>query len=89
LLSETTTAKQEGGSLSSGNYSETFLSEFTSIAIYIYDQTATRTYFKETAGTFEFRLEGMLDRSNRTVTVFWPILTAIYIPTSIGTVEVN
>ncbi len=77
----------ELGGLSSGNYSETFLTEFTSTALYIYDQTATRTYFKSTAGTYDFRLEGMLDRSNRTVTVFWPIITAIYIPTSIGTVE--
>jgi hypothetical protein len=79
--------EQEGGSLTSGFYSETFLSEFTSTALYIYDQTATRTYFKETAGTYDFRLEGMLDRSNRTVKVFWPIITAIYIPKSFGIVE--
>lgn len=79
--------EQEGGSISSGFYSETFLSEFTSTALYIYDQTATRTYFKETAGTYDFRLEGMLDRLNRTVTVFWPTITAIYIPASLGTVE--
>lgn len=42
---------------------------------------------KETAGTYDFRLEGMLDRLNRTVTVFWPTITAIYIPASLGTVE--
>jgi hypothetical protein len=28
----------------------------------------------------------MLDRSNRTVTCFWPIITALYIPVSYGTV---
>ena len=76
-----------GGSLTSGFYSETFLSEFTSTALYIYDQTVTRTYFKDAPGEYIFRLEGMLDRSNRTVTCFWPIITALYIPVSYGPVN--
>lgn len=75
-----------GGSLASGLYSETFLSEFPAVSIYIYDQTVTRTYFKDAPGEYIFRLEGMLDRSNRTVTCFWPVITALYIPVSYGIV---
>ena len=47
-----------------------------------------RTYYKNSAGTYTFRLEGQVDSSaSRPVTVYDSSLTAIYIPTSIGVVE--
>jgi len=45
-----------------------------------------RVYFKN-AGTHTFRLKGGRGPANGTATVIFPTLTAIYIPTSYGTVQ--
>lgn len=45
-----------------------------------------RVYFKS-VGTFTFRLKGYKETANGTATVDSPTLTALYIPTSYGTVQ--
>ncbi|MDF1574504.1 MAG: hypothetical protein P1P86_04855 [Bacteroidales bacterium] len=77
----------EGGTINAGRYSEVFIQTFPSTGLYIFDQTATGTFYRGVPGTYTFYFEGMLYRTNRTVSVFWPVMTAIYIPSSVGVVE--
>ena len=81
--------EQEGGLRTAGFYSFVLMDEFPSGGFYESEITSNRTYFKDEAGTYTFRLEGneFINNPDRTVTIFWPILTAIYIPTSLGSVQ--
>ncbi len=50
---------------------------------------AQRTYYKSTAGTYTFRLEAR-DASGASTKYAWnPVVTALYVPTSYGTVQVR
>jgi hypothetical protein len=47
-----------------------------------------RTYFKSAAGTYTFRLEARLEgTSDGSATLTYPVITALYVPTSYGTVN--
>ena len=54
---------------------------------YRFSVTLTRTYYKSSDGEYTFRLEGNKRYDVGTIYVYQPILTAIYIPTSYGTVN--
>ncbi len=76
-----------GGSIEPPNYMIVGNNEYFSTNTYRFPTTPTRTYYKASGGTYTFRLEGMKNSSVGFTHVGQSSITAIYIPTSYGTVS--
>ncbi|MDX9856302.1 MAG: hypothetical protein RBT76_00760 [candidate division Zixibacteria bacterium] len=94
VVSSNTTANQggyiqidetAGGSIQSPYYSFSGADGFFSTQTNYYSNSNQRVYFKS-AGTYTFRLEGRRWTNNGVVAVWFPSLTAIFLPTSYGSV---
>ena len=61
-------------------------SGYYSTTTHRFSSAVSRTYYKSTAGTYTFRLEALKTLTVGTSTIYYPNITAVYIPTSYGTV---
>jgi hypothetical protein len=77
-----------GGTQIAGQFTSTGLASYLSIGDYKFNCTSQRTYFKN-AGIYTFRLEGIkvISVPQSIVEASTSVLTAIYLPTSYGTVQ--
>ena len=78
----------EGGSPLNGYYSRVGLGGYVSAASSAFsdfDLNCQRTYYKDSAGTFTFRMEATKE-SDYSAKICFATLTATYFPTSYGTV---
>jgi len=76
-----------GGVLIGGIYSTVGFESYPTTGAYNFNCTSQRTYFK-TAGTYTFRLEALqvTTSGSANINASYPILTAMYFPTSYGSV---
>ena len=79
-----------GGSLLTGMHTTVGFTSYSAAVNHEFNCTAQRTYFK-TAGTYTFRLEAAFSSLNGSgipkADANWPYLTAMYFPSSYGTVQ--
>ncbi len=76
-----------GGSIVTGEYVRISVDSSLSIGSYRFPVFVDRIFYKPTAGTYTFRLEGMKYAANGMATTFNHRLTAVFYPTSYGSVS--
>lgn len=76
----------QGGGATNGFFSRIGLASYGSTSYSSFNFSVNRTFFKAVAGSYTFRLEARRMATNGTAAVCWPVLTAVYLPTSYGTV---
>ena len=75
-----------GGSYQDGYYTRIGLGAYVSTTFCDFDINCQRAYFKESAGSYTFRLEAQTENATATAKICYSSLTATYFPTSYATV---